>query len=77
MKLLRSAIFPNENPIGKHITPGACNHGKPQPREIVGIVGNVKSQRLDVEDRTEYYIPDTQLNFGSMAVCLAYQRRAP
>jgi putative ABC transport system permease protein len=23
-----------------------------------------------VEDRPEYYIPDTQLNFGSMAVCL-------
>jgi predicted permease len=63
-------FFPNENPIGKHITPGASNHGKPQPREIVGIVGNVKSQRLDVEDRTEYYIPDTQLNFGSMTVCL-------
>jgi putative ABC transport system permease protein len=62
--------FPNENPIGKHITPGASNHGKPQPREIIGIVGNVKSQRLDVEDRTEYYIPDTQLNFGSMSVCL-------
>ena len=62
--------FPNENPIGKHITPGASNHGKPQPREIIGIAGNVKSQRLDVEDRTEYYIPDTQLNFGSMAVCL-------
>ena len=62
--------FPNENPIGKHITPGASNHGKPQPREIIGIVGNVKSQRLDVEDRTEYYIPDTQLNFGSMTVCL-------
>jgi putative ABC transport system permease protein len=62
--------FPNENPIGKHMTPGASNHGKPQPREIVGIVGNVKSQRLDLEDRTEYYIPDTQLNFGSMSVCL-------
>ncbi len=62
--------FPNENPIGKHMTPGASNHGKAQPREIVGIVGNVKSQRLDVEDRTEYYIPDTQLNFGSMAVCV-------
>jgi putative ABC transport system permease protein len=63
-------FFPNENPIGKHITPSASNHGKPQPREIVGVVGNVKSQRLDVEDRTEYYIPDTQLNFGSMTVCL-------
>jgi len=63
-------FFPNENVLGKHITPGASNHGEPQPREIVGVVGNVKSRRLDVEDRPEYYIPDTQLNFGSMAVCL-------
>ena len=63
-------FFPNENALGKHMTPGATNHGEPQPREIVGVVGNVKSRRLDVEDRAEYYIPDTQLNFGSMAVCL-------
>lgn len=62
--------FPNENPLGKHMTPGASNHGDPKPREIVGIVGNVKGQKLDGEDRTEYYIPDTQLNFGSMSVCL-------
>jgi putative ABC transport system permease protein len=63
-------FFPNENVMGKHISPGATNHGEPQPREIVGVVGNVKSRRLDVDDRPEYYIPDTQLNFGSMAVCL-------
>ncbi len=51
MKLL-PAYFPNENALGKHITPGASNHGKPQPREIVGIVGNVKSRSLEAEDRT-------------------------
>lgn len=69
-KAFAQRFFPNENVLGKHITPGASNHGEPQPREIVGVVGNVKSRRLDVEDRPEYYIPDTQLNFGSMAVCL-------
>ncbi|HEX5434277.1 MAG TPA: ABC transporter permease, partial [Candidatus Angelobacter sp.] len=63
-------FFPNENVLGKHITPGASNHGKPESREIVGVVGNVKSRRLDVQDLPEYYIPDTQLNFGPMAVCL-------
>jgi putative ABC transport system permease protein len=63
-------FFPNESVLGKHITPGASNHGDPKPREIVGVVGNVKSRRLDVEDRPEYYIPDTQLNFGSMTFCL-------
>jgi len=62
--------FPNENPIGKRITPGATNHGEPQPREIVGVVGNVKGRRLDSDTVTEYYIPDSQLNFGSMTVCL-------
>ena len=50
-------FFPNENAIGKRITPGASNHGEPQPREIVGIVGNVKSRRLDSETVPEYYIP--------------------
>jgi predicted permease len=63
-------FFPNENALGKRITPGASNHGDPQPREIVGIVGNVKSRKLDSETVPEYYIPNAQLNFGSMAVCL-------
>jgi len=62
--------FPNEDILGKHITPGASNGGQPQPREIVAVVGNVKSRSLDVEDLPAYYIPSTQLNFGSMAVCL-------
>lgn len=62
--------FPNENVIGKHITPGASNHGDPQPREIVGVVGNVKSRRLDSDIVPEYYIPSAQLNFGSMTVCV-------
>ena len=62
--------FPNENALGKRITPGASNHGEPSVREIVGIVGNVKSRKLDSEAVAEYYIPDSQLNFGSMTVCL-------
>jgi putative ABC transport system permease protein len=62
--------FPNENALGKRITPGATNHGEPQPREIVGIVGNVKSRKLDSDIVPEYYIPNAQLNFGSMTVCL-------
>jgi putative ABC transport system permease protein len=62
--------FPNENAVGKHIKPGASNGGEPPMREIVGVVGNVKSRRLNIQDLPEYYIPDTQLNFGTMAVCL-------
>jgi predicted permease len=62
--------FPNEDVLGKHITPGASNSGKPQVREIIAVVGNVKNRSLDMEDVPVYYIPSTQLNFGSMAVCL-------
>jgi putative ABC transport system permease protein len=62
--------FPNEDAVGKHITPGAANSGKPQVREIIAVVGNVKNRSLDAEDVPVYYIPSTQLNFGSMAVCL-------
>ena len=62
--------FPNEDPVGKHMTPGASNGGEPKPLEIIGVVGNVKARSLDVEELPAYYVPSTQLNFGSMAVCL-------
>ena len=62
--------FSNEDALGKHITPGAANSGKPQVREIIAVVGNVKNRSLDTEEVPIYYIPSTQLNFGSMAVCL-------
>ena len=67
---LAQRYFPNENALGKHIQPGASNRGEPPMREIVGIVGNVKGRKLNVDVQPEYYIPDTQLNFGSMTVCL-------
>jgi putative ABC transport system permease protein len=63
-------FFPKEDPLGKRITPGASNGGKAGPREIIAVVGNVKGRGLDAEPAPEYYIPLTQLNFGSMTVCL-------
>jgi putative ABC transport system permease protein len=62
--------FPNQDPLGKHFTPGASNSGQPQPREIIAVASNVRAHRLDADVVPEYYIPSTQLNFGSMAVCL-------
>ncbi|HET7871554.1 MAG TPA: ABC transporter permease [Terriglobales bacterium] len=62
--------FPNENVLGKHMRPGISNHGEPVMREIVGVVGNVRTRRLDIDARPEYYIPQKQVNFGSMSVCL-------
>lgn len=62
--------FPNEDPVGKHATPSASNSGKPQPREIIGVVANVKNRNLESENVPAYFVPSTQLNFGSMSVCL-------
>jgi putative ABC transport system permease protein len=62
--------FPNEDAVGKRITPGVSNSGEPPLREIIAVVGNVKNRSLDSEVVPVYYIPSTQLNFGSMSVCL-------
>jgi predicted permease len=47
---LAKQFFPNEDPIGKHLILGLEDQGrdlKPTPREIVGIVGDVRIQGLD------------------------------
>jgi predicted permease len=52
-------VFGNENPIGKTllITSGSV------PVEIVGVAGDVRSARLDLENEMEFYRPITQENF--------------
>jgi putative ABC transport system permease protein len=67
---LAHKYFPNENPLGKHMTPGISNSGSPKPREIIAVVSNVKNRNLETQDIPTYYIPSTQIIFGSMSVCL-------
>jgi putative ABC transport system permease protein len=45
--------FPGEDPIGKRILIGDEN---PPPREIVGIVGDIRHDALDKEAVSEYYV---------------------
>jgi len=53
-------FWPNENPIGKHVTLTFLPDG---PREIVGIVGDVKDDGLDVVDPVAtLYTPLAQLS---------------
>ena len=51
-------FFPHENPIGKHVQPGlgdgVTNH---PPREIIGIVGDVKRKGLTAEMPAQFYLP--------------------
>ena len=57
-------LFGNENPIGKTllITSGSV------PVEIVGVVGDVRSVRLDQQNEMEFYRPFAQENFPFLTI---------
>ena len=57
-------VFGNENPIGKTllITSGSV------PVEIVGVVGDVRSVRLDQHNDMEFYRPFAQENFPFLTI---------
>ncbi|HEY2569139.1 MAG TPA: ABC transporter permease [Candidatus Udaeobacter sp.] len=57
-------VFGNENPIGKTllITSGSV------PVEIVGVVGDVRSVRLDQHNDMEFYRPFAQENFPFLSI---------
>lgn len=52
-------VFPNENPIGKTLLVTSNS----TPVEIVGIVGDVRSQRIAELPEMEFYLPLAQENF--------------
>jgi predicted permease len=52
-------VYPNENPIGKTLLVTSLG----VPCEIVGIVGDVRSIRVNEAPRMEFYRPWTQENF--------------
>ncbi len=56
---LARKYWPNEDPLGKRITfEGGSDN--PRWREIVGIVGHVKSKGLVGQSRVQYYTPQAQ-----------------
>ena len=62
------AVFPNEDPIGKHIQLGARDD-KQAWMTIVGIVGNVRQYGFDQPSSMEVYVPIAQNNqFGYSVV---------
>jgi len=59
-------VFPNENPIGKTLLVTSLA----VPAEIVGIVGNIRSQRVKEEPGMEFYRPWAQENFPFVNVAV-------
>jgi predicted permease len=52
-------VFPNENPIGKTLLVTSAG----TPAEIIGVVGDVRSQRVAEPPGMEFYRPWAQENF--------------
>jgi putative ABC transport system permease protein len=50
--------WPRENPIGRHVT--MRDWGPPLTGEVVGVVGNVKSDALDAQPGNMIYWPERQ-----------------
>jgi putative ABC transport system permease protein len=62
-------FWPNEDPIGKHLT---LTFSPDHPREIVGVVGDVKQDGLSVSDpNATLYIPMAQITAASYAASAA------
>jgi putative ABC transport system permease protein len=55
-------LFPNENPIGRQILFGTEN-GNGLPAEVIGVVGDVRSQELAKANDVEFYRPWPQRSF--------------
>jgi predicted permease len=58
-------FYPGQDPVGRHITVdylalGSRNNRPPPPREIVGVVANVRQRALDMPSEPAIYMPYTQ-----------------
>jgi putative ABC transport system permease protein len=62
--------WPGEDPIGHHISIG--NPTNPRWMEIVGIVGDIKHNGLDVESEPEIYLPYLQTNLMQMGRTMGF-----
>jgi putative ABC transport system permease protein len=57
-------VFGNENPVGKTLLITSSS----VPVEIVGVVGDVRSVRLDQQNDMEFYRPFAQENFPFLSI---------
>jgi len=66
-KAFARKFFPNQDPIGHKIRIGAGEGGaraRYKIREIIGVVGDIRTRNLDKEPEAAYYIPLPQLMWG-------------
>jgi predicted permease len=73
-KAFAKRYFPNEDPVGKRMKPGLSDSdvpNAPEPmREIIGVVGDVKTRRLSGEATPEYFLPYQQALISNLYIVL-------
>jgi len=60
--------FPGTSPIGQRLRTGFDFSNGASPREIIGVVENVKQTSLDGETNPAAYVPITQMPYPSMSI---------
>jgi len=62
--------FAGTEAVGQHIVieGESGDNGEPPPREIIGVVGDVRHESLDTASGPEYYVPFTQAPQASMSL---------
>src|SRR5205807_9133122 len=62
--------FPNQEAIGKRITFSDTQKPDIEWVTIVGMVGDMRHQSLDVEAKPEYYLPHAQQSYRGMILAV-------
>jgi putative ABC transport system permease protein len=73
---LARQVWPQEDPLGKRMTIGKTmgpEWSDPAPREVVGIVGDIKDTGLDAPAPVELYVPYTQVPSHVVALSVQMQ----
>jgi putative ABC transport system permease protein len=58
--------FPNEDPIGRRVVIRFTRMTEETPREIVGVVGDMRHEGLHAEPHPSVFVPHAQLPFGAL-----------
>jgi putative ABC transport system permease protein len=76
---LARRFFPGVSPIGQRLRTGFDFSSGSSPREIIGVVENVKQTSLDAETRPAAYVPVSQMAYPAMSIVVraACGRDAP
>ncbi|MFY9608868.1 MAG: ABC transporter permease [Blastocatellia bacterium] len=71
---LAREYWPDEDPIGKRIRFGPPEDNEPW-HTIVGVVGEVRHERLDAQTRKSVYLPYVQVPIGGSSVAIRSEGR--